>query len=242
MANNEPYDYSEFSEFNRFQNIDGIEWKVIDHLVKSKSKHADLLWKILKYDTLDALSKPSVPENERRELVCTDNGDQTTKRLFMSPIMDDALTQQCSFVRIYVEDIFPIDHLKATVGVTVEAITHQKVSLVTGDGDPFLNPKANPNDYAADDQSSIVVWYKNRLTVLLKCILAELNGLYLDGIGYLQLNDKLQWYNDNNTPNSGKSFDGGYLRYDSFSEAFYRYRVTFGMVMAGMSSNSDIGY
>ena len=37
------------SAFNRYTNLDNIEWKIIDYLVKSKSKYANYLWKILKY-------------------------------------------------------------------------------------------------------------------------------------------------------------------------------------------------
>lgn len=35
--------YSEYNEFNRFPNLDGIEAKIVMHLVNSKSKHADIL-------------------------------------------------------------------------------------------------------------------------------------------------------------------------------------------------------
>lgn len=135
-----------------------------------------------------ALSQPDVTEAERWKLVCNDNGSQTNKRLFFAPFIDDAWQEQCSSVYIYVQDITPIDHLRANIGVTVETVTHSKICAIAGDGDKDLNPEANPND--SDAQGNIVVAFKNRATVLLKCVLAELNGLYLDGIGYLQFNAK----------------------------------------------------
>ena len=61
----DPWDYSEYNEFNRFTNIDGIEAKIVEHLVNSTTKHADLFWKILKYNDLNALSQPSVTKAER---------------------------------------------------------------------------------------------------------------------------------------------------------------------------------
>ena len=180
---------SEFNEFNRFQNLDGLEAKMVSHLVKSQTKFADIIWKLLKYNSLDALSQPTVSEAERWEMVCYDNGDPVSKRVFFSPFVDDAWQVQCSSLYIYVENVLPIDHLRSTVGITIETVTHRKISAINGDGDEFLYPLANPND--SDGKDNVVVAFKNRATVLLKCILAEFNGLYLDGAGYLQFNMKM---------------------------------------------------
>ena len=180
---------SEFNEFNRFQNLDGIEAKMVSHLVKSQTKFADIIWKLLKYNSLDALSRPTVSEADRWKLVCYDNGDPVSKRVFFSPFVDDAWQEQCSSLYIYVETVLPIDHLRSTVGVTIETVTHSKISAIHGDGDQFLYPLANPND--SDGKDNVVVAFKNRATVLLKCILAEFNGLYLDGAGYLQFNMRM---------------------------------------------------
>ena len=57
------------SAFNRYTNLDNIEWKIIDYLVKSKSKYANYLWKILKYDTEDCLTKADLTEKEKLALV-----------------------------------------------------------------------------------------------------------------------------------------------------------------------------
>ena len=84
-------EYSQYNEFNRFPNLDGIEAKIVTHLVNSKSKHADILWKILKYDSdIYALSKPSVSTKDRMALVCNNNGEPTGKRVFFAPFVDDA--------------------------------------------------------------------------------------------------------------------------------------------------------
>lgn len=113
------------------------------------------------------------------------------------------------------------------MNVTVETVVHSKICAIAGDGDPDLNPQANPND--SDEQGNIVVAYKNRATVLLKSILAELNGLYLDGIGYLQFNSKdglrgrtqmPLWINHN----------------------YYGHKTTFSMALSGFSGSSKVGY
>ena len=222
-----PYGYSQYNEFNRFENLDGIETKIVNHLISSTSKHAKILWKLLKYNDIYALSQPDLTEAEKLELVYKDNGEMTTKRVFFQPFIDDAWQEQCCSVYIYVEDIYPFDHLKSNVNVTVETVVHSKICAIAGDGDPALNPEANPND--SDEQGNIVVAFKNRATVLLKCILAELNGLYLDGIGYLQFNSKdglrgrtqmPMWINHN----------------------YYGHATTFSMALSGISSSSNVGY
>ena len=38
----EEWGYSEYSEANRFINLDGIEGKIVEHLVTSKTKYAEI--------------------------------------------------------------------------------------------------------------------------------------------------------------------------------------------------------
>ena len=217
--------YSEFNAVNRFQNLDGIEWKIVDHLIHSQTKHADLFWKILKYGSdVYALSKDPVQESDRRALVCTHNGEHTTKRLFLQPFVDDAWSEQCSSVYIYVDEIHPSDQTRANVIVTVEAVVHAKISVIAGDGDELINPNANPND--SDEQGNIVVTMKNRATVLLKSIMAELNGLFLDGIGYLLIDNKL----DQSTGVKSALWNG---------RAFYGYSIKFGLKLSGVDDNAE---
>ena len=220
--------YSEFNSVNRLQNLDGIEWKIVDHLIRSHDKHAENIWKILAYDSdIYALSKASVGETERRKLVCTNNGEPTNKRLFIQPFVDDAWSEQCSSVYVYVDEIRPTDQTRANVIVTVEAIVHAKTSVIAGDGDELTNPQANPND--SDEQGNVVVTMKNRATVLLKSIVAELNGLFLDGIGYLIIDPTLD------------SKTGAVLSLWN-NRSYYGYSIKFAVKMAGISDNADWGF
>lgn len=224
---NNAYDYSQYNSFNRFENLDGIETKIVNHLISSESKHAKIFWKLLKYNDIYALSQPELTEAEKLELVYNDNGEITSKRVFFQPFVNDAWQEQCCSVYIFVSDIYPFDHTRSNVNVTVETVVHSKICAIAGDGDPLLNKEANPND--SDEQGNIVVAYKNRATVLLKCILAELNGLYLDGIGYLQFNSK----------------DGLRGRTQMplwINHAYYGHATTFAMALSGISDSSLIGY
>lgn len=233
--------YSNYNDFNRLQNLDGIEAKIVMHLINSDSKYAQNFWRILKYNDLNALSQPHLTKAEKLELISNDNGESTKKRLFFAPFVDDAWQEQCSSVYIYVNNIDYSNHLEATVSVAVETVVHSKISTVVGDGDDVLNPNktdefgnvitygANPND--SDKEGNIVVAFKNRATVLLKCLLAELNGLYLDGVGYLQLN---------------KTIGGGGLSSTKLSlwnsRSFYGHHTDFVMKISGVSSSGMVGF
>ena len=221
-------EYSDYSDMNRFENLDGLETKILEHLLYSQTKHANYFWKLLKYSTLNALSEPDLSLSDRLALVNNDNGFPTDKRVFLAPFVDDAWDTQCSSVYIFTERIKPTDYTRATVVVTVEIVTHSKVAVINGDGDPDLNPQANPND--TDQTGNLIVPIKNRETVLLKSVLAELNGLYLDGIGYLQMN----------------KFDdaiSGEVSMPLFnSRSFYGHTIKFLVEMSGVSSSGGIGF
>ena len=221
-------EYSDYNEMNRFENLDSIEDKILQHLLHHETKHTNNIWKLLKYATLNALSEADVSLPDRLSLINKDTGYPTDKRVFLSPFVDDAWAVECSSLYIFVDKIKPIDHTRAAIYVTVETVTHSKISVINGDGDLDLNPDANPND--SDINNEVIVDIKNRETVLVKSLLAELNGLYLDGIGYLQMN-KLE--NDVSGDVSMPLFNG---------RSYYGHRINFVVEMSGISESADWGY
>ena len=221
-------EYSDYNEMNRFANLDSIEDKILQHLLHHKTKHTKNIWKLLKYATLNALSEEEVSLSDCLSLINKDTGYPTDKRVFLSPFVYDAWGVECSSLYIFVDKIKPIDHTRAAIYVTVETVTHSKISVINGDGDPDLNPDANPND--SDINNEVIVDIKNRETVLVRSLLAELNGLYLDGIGYLQMN-KLE--NDVSGDVSMPLFNG---------RSYYGHRINFVVEMSGISESADWGY
>lgn len=237
MANfyEEPWGYSQYNSVNRFINLDGIEPKIVEHLVNSKTKYAETFWKILKYNDLYALNQPSLDRQARLKLVNNDNGESNEKRIFLTPRDADGQVDQCSSVYIYVENIQPSNTAEALVGVTVDTSVYTKIGVIAGDGDKDSseNPDwVNPNE--SDEQGSIVVPIKSRATVLLKCILAELNGLYIDGVGYLFFNKFEKSHSDLKVgfvdmPHNHKDNNHGH-------------RICFGVSMSGISDNANVGF
>ena len=221
----------EYQSANRLENLDGLEAKIITHLIDSKNQYAEDVWRLLKYADESALSQKPLTREEKEALVFTgDNGaPDATKaaRVFLAPFVDDAWKEQGSSLYICVSEICPLDRMNAEVVVNFEVIVHSQTSVVWGNGDPNLNPHANPND--SDAEGNLVVSVKNRATALMKDIIAEFNGLYLDGVGYLYLND-------------GKKAKGGVKIALWNKGSFYGHRISMVLGMSGVSENPRIGY
>lgn len=214
------------SAFNRYTNLDNIEWKIIDYLVKSKSKYANYLWKILKYDTEDCLTKADLTEKEKWALVYKNNGESTQYRVFMTPFTDDAWEQQSSHLHIYVYGINPMSHITGKVHVCFECIIHNKISNIYGDASEY-NPNTNPVEL--DDNGNPVIEYKSRATEMLKDIIAALNGEMVNAVGALQFNEELSPYDTAKAALwNGKNFFG--------------YRIIMTSLISGVSEDSECGY
>ena len=82
-------EYSD-NECNRFENLEGIEAKILNHLLYSKSRHANNLWKLLKYSTPNALNEADLEPAEKIEIVYdnyVEGMPANTKRFFMQPFI-----------------------------------------------------------------------------------------------------------------------------------------------------------
>ena len=130
--------YDECTNYNRLTNLDSLEWKIISHLLYSQTKNAQNIWKILKYPTMDCLLQDNVSLEDRYALIDTEDGKETNKRMFLSPYVDDAWTEQCAHVHIYIDGIFPQNHEVATVNVAIETISHSKIIKVLGDAQSVM--------------------------------------------------------------------------------------------------------
>lgn len=215
------------NEFNRFPNLDSLEWNIIMHLVNSDSIYASKLWKILKYDTEDCLLKPEVSRKDRLNLIYTNNGEASIKRVFMTPYIDDAWVEQSSHLHIYVGTIVPENNILSKVNIIVETIVHNKISNIVGDATGDYLATVNPTEL--DEEENPKILFKNRETVMLKSILAELNGKDVNGVGTLQFNNTLSPYSNSR-------------QYLWNNKTFYGHQTVLATMMSGASSDSECGY
>ena len=80
-----------------------------------------------------------------------------------------------------------------------------------------------------DEDGNILIPTKSRATTILKCVLAILNGLYVDGVGTLQCNQLTSPY-------------CGVRSYVWNDRSYFGYSVTFSTVMAQETVNPDCGW
>ena len=175
-------------QFNRFYNLDSIEERLINFLIKSDSDDANRIWKLLKYNSMDALLKENLTRKERSKLIDEGNGDQSTYRVFKQSFIEDAFVEEASLLKFYIDSTIPVNHLVSTVNIGIDIMTHNKMQLVYNDSTDELE---NDPLYREIEKNIIT---KNRNSVLLKCLLSEFNGKYVEGVGQLQFNQQLCYY------------------------------------------------
>lgn len=233
----------EYTNYNRFQNLDGAEYKIVQKLLTLDNKYANNIWRLLKYNTVDALNKDALTQQEKMELIIgtpqnakaneSASKDEVKARVFLYPFADDAWTVEATSIYIYVNKIEPINRFQSNVDIVIETVTHADIGIVATEADTISNPEeTNPNDYIYSDDVNPYVEYKSRITVLLKSLIAALNGTGIDGIGTLQFTRAARGLETN-----GNAEMNMYNR-----KSFFGHTIHFNAPMANVSDSPDRGY
>ena len=145
------------SSYNQYDGLQNFTLLIIQHLMLNNED----IWKLLKYDTQDALEKPNLTREEKAKLIYpgASGGDMDDYRVFRTPYLDDLTTNQQAQLRVYLESITPDTRLYGTVDVNIEVICHVKMIEL--------------NDY--QNRAESIVWQ----------IIKTLNGADVGGIGKL---------------------------------------------------------
>lgn len=171
------------NDYNRLQNLDGIEDRLIYYLLSPKNKteleleQVHNIWRILYYNDTDALKKPLPSYSQVAKLIYNDNGAQNGYRIFRSPRMEDGWTEECSMIKVYVDSIIPVNHLRAIVNVGVDVVVNTKIINLSVPQDSI--------DVYIDEIEGIPVSVKtkSRVTVLTQAVISLLNGAEVAGVG-----------------------------------------------------------
>lgn len=152
--------------YNRYNLIREISYRVIDYLLRNN----DDIWRLLKYNTPDALSQDFLTLAEKRSLIFSGigNPDSEDYRVFRQPFLDDAFNEQVSQLRCYTLTMNPENRSVGTVGVALECVSHNKILALEN--------------------------YENRLEVMVQQLLQTLNGVDIGGIGELVFDDNSSYF------------------------------------------------
>jgi len=133
----------------------------------------------LYYNDVDALNKPLPSYSDIVKLIYNDNGTQSKFRIFRSPTLRDAWSEECSLIKIYVDSILPTNHCYSLVNIGIDVVVNSKIINLAVPEDE----KVNPIDYV--DEVPVTVQTKSRVTALARAILSLLNGAEVQGVGKL---------------------------------------------------------
>lgn len=158
-----------YTSYNNFQILPLFPYRIVEHLIKNADEN---FWKLLKYQTTDALDKNALTIKEKKAMIWdgTDPDGEEDFNIFLQPLIGNALDSaenQCQ-IRIFRYDTVPIS--------TIESIIIYEIDLIT-------------------QEKSAMVYYEDMLSertdLLEYYILNTLNGTSIDGTGNLVFDRQL---------------------------------------------------
>lgn len=124
------------TSYNNFSEIPLFPYKIVEVLLKDKTDTVEDFWKMLKYNTIDCLSKKNLTLKEKKSLIWNGDTEQNRFNIFFKPLIGDSLIEasdQTQF-RLYRDTIVPTNQFKAIVTFRIDFITNEITSLVRKDG------------------------------------------------------------------------------------------------------------
>lgn len=148
--------------YNKHTAIRYITENIIYYLIDNN----EIIWKLLKYDSTDALFKSNLTRQEKIDLIYKGMDLKTDGyKVFRQPYTDDAELTDTSMIRVFLSNIIPNNKTISNVGITIECLVHSKNVMIRSD--------------------LFDVTYENRLELLLQQVIECLNGAEVKGTGSL---------------------------------------------------------
>lgn len=196
--------YDNLMDYNRLDQLAGLEDRILYFLLSEKNKSprelelVHRIWRILYYNDVDALiddEKHPLPKyKDIVKLISADNSHQADKRIFRSPRVEEAWTDECSILKIYVDTIIPKNHLYSVVNIGIDVICNTKIiNLAVPDTEP--NVWIDEEGEEGEEKTPITVMTMSRVTALTQAIISLLNGAAIQGVGKIIFSSQLSIYN-----------------------------------------------
>lgn len=169
--------------YNSLSALPSIPYNILVYL--ARQDRAEDLWKMLKYNSYDALSKPNLSFEEKLKLIWR-NGPQEKYSVFLTPLIEDAVCESKCVLKIYDYYIHAKELYTSTLVYAFDFLYGGQMSLVEYNGIPV-----------------------SRGDLFINIILAVLNGAEVGGIGKLTFYDDMSRYDlARATIGNSKSFTG----------------------------------
>lgn len=167
--------------YNSLSALPSIPYNILTYLAQEEQ----ILWKLLYYNSYDALSKPDLTFSEKMDLIWKE-GPQEPYSVFMTNIIDDAIPESKTILKIYNYYIHAKDLYLAPTVYAFDILYGPKMSLVEYNGIPV-----------------------SRSDLFVNRILTLLNGVEVGGVGKLVFFDDMSRYDLGRTViGNSKTFTG----------------------------------
>lgn len=167
--------------YNSMSALPSIPYNILTYLAKEEQ----ILWKLLAYNGYDALSQPDLTFSQKMDLLWKE-GPQEPYNVFFTPLVEDAISESKTILKIYDYYIHASDLFNGTVVYAFDFLYGGKMSLVEYNGIPV-----------------------SRGDLFINRILTVLNGAIVGGVGKLMFFDEMSRYNlAKATIGNSKTFTG----------------------------------
>ena len=153
--------------FNNFAMLPSVPYNIIMTLAQNNEN----IFKMLKYNTYDCLSQPSLTFEEKMEMIYKNQDQQQDYRIFLNPLVENMQYDATTILKCFRYDNWPKNHLIAVVVYEFDILFGDKIAMVEYNGIPC-----------------------NRADVMEMEIMKTLNGADIGGIGQFQFNADLSQY------------------------------------------------
>lgn len=167
--------------YNSLSQLPFIPYNIITYLALQD----EIIWKMLKYNDYDALSKPNLTLDEKLDLIWK-TGPQEKYGVFLTPLVEDAITESRSIMKTYQYYIHAKEMYSSVAVYAFDFLYGGNMSLVEYEGTPV-----------------------SRGDLFINRILTVLNGAEVGGVGKLIFYDDISRYSlAKSTIGNSKTFTG----------------------------------
>lgn len=174
--------------YNSLSRLPMGTYKILEYLALSPK--AENLWKMIKYNSYDALSKDNLTTGEKLSYVWK-TGKQEDYSVFFTNLIEDGIAESKCLLKIYTYLVQPNDNLyTAAVVYSFDWLYGGQMSLVDFNGAPV-----------------------SRADLFTNIILDTLNGAIVGGVGKMAFSDDISRYMGvNSVIGNSKTFTGVTLK------------------------------
>lgn len=169
--------------YNSLSALPSIAYNIMTYL--ATSPQAEDLWKMLAYNSYDALSKPNLTMSQKLDLLWR-TGPQADCGVFFTNLVEDALPASKCVLKIYNYYDHPDEMYKSTIVYAFDFLYGGQMSLVERDGIPV-----------------------SRGDLFISIMLDVLNGANVGGVGKMAwMSDMSRYCAAKSTIGNSKTFTG----------------------------------